>query len=373
MNGLKHNTPLSKDLSLETNKFFDNLPEQEKIKIAVVLPVYNTESYLRECLDALQKQTHDNFIVFAVDDGSVDRSGIILDEYAKRDPRFWVFHKENGGVSSARNFALEQIERDGSFHLVAFCDSDDVVAPDFLRFYAYGVATFQAQFVMIGYVSFDREGVVRKRRESHPPIQLSGDEILKFCFGLHPKSGTSPAMAYFLNNVSFCSYLIQGLRFQEDRSIGEDADFRFRALLRSKNGVVLSDEGYNYRIRKSSLSNSISLLFLFSQLELYIDWLERRDQIPIEFVGSIRRLAFKQFRQALIWAYENNELDQAWEKFSEYHEKIRSGGFIPCSASGVFLLFMCGPRAIKCYLSFRRKGKCSHQRKHKERMFAAFD
>ena len=101
-------------------------------KVAVIVPVYNVASYLRECLDSILTQTYTSFTVFAVDDGSTDESGAILDEYAVKDLRLIVIHQKNGGISAARNAALDRIERDGTFQYVAFVDSDDKVLPDFL-------------------------------------------------------------------------------------------------------------------------------------------------------------------------------------------------------------------------------------------------
>ena len=100
---------------------------QKNPKIAIITPVYNTARYLRECLDSILSQTYKNFAVFTIDDGSTDDSGQILDEYAAKDCRIITIHKKNGGVSSARNTALDAIENDGSFDYITFVDSDDVV------------------------------------------------------------------------------------------------------------------------------------------------------------------------------------------------------------------------------------------------------
>ena len=108
----------------QPNHFFD---QQRTAKVAVVLPVYNTARYLRECLDSILAQSYKNFVVFAVDDGSTDTSGQILNEYTAKDQRIVTFHKKNGGVSSARNVALDAIENEGSFDYIAFVDSDDLV------------------------------------------------------------------------------------------------------------------------------------------------------------------------------------------------------------------------------------------------------
>jgi len=90
-------------------------------KISVVVPVYNVEKYLRECVDSVLAQTFADFELILVDDGSLDDSGKICDEYAKKDSRVRVFHKANGGVSSARNLGIKESRAD----YLAFLDSDD--------------------------------------------------------------------------------------------------------------------------------------------------------------------------------------------------------------------------------------------------------
>ena len=85
--------------------------ELQKDKIAIVLPVFNSSKHLTECLESILNQTFTNFTVFAIDDGSIDDSGKILDLYALRDSRIEVIHKGNEGLAVARNFALELIEK----------------------------------------------------------------------------------------------------------------------------------------------------------------------------------------------------------------------------------------------------------------------
>ena len=102
--------------------------------ISVVVPVYNTAPVLRRCVDGILAQRYKDIEVLLVDDGSTDGSGDILDEYAAKDPRCRVFHKPNGGVSSARNMALDNLSPRSAF--IAFCDSDDYVADTWLLDYA---------------------------------------------------------------------------------------------------------------------------------------------------------------------------------------------------------------------------------------------
>ena len=90
-------------------------------KISVIVPVYKAEAYLRRCVDSILAQTFQDFEVLLIDDGSPDRSGEICDEYARKDRRVRVFHKENGGVSSARNVGLDNARGEW----ISFVDSDD--------------------------------------------------------------------------------------------------------------------------------------------------------------------------------------------------------------------------------------------------------
>ena len=98
--------------------------------ISVIVPCYNVEEYLPQCVESIQNQTYRNLEILLVDDGSPDRSGEICDEYAAKDKRIKVIHKENGGLSDARNAALDVMT--GEY--VTFVDSDDYVAEDYVEY-----------------------------------------------------------------------------------------------------------------------------------------------------------------------------------------------------------------------------------------------
>ena len=98
---------------------------KEKPLVSVIIPVYNTQDYLKACIESVQNQTYPNLEILLVDDGSTDQSGALCEEYAAQDERIRVFHKENGGLPDARNMGL--MEAHGEF--LAFVDSDDLLAP----------------------------------------------------------------------------------------------------------------------------------------------------------------------------------------------------------------------------------------------------
>ena len=97
-------------------------------QISVIVPVYNVEPYLRQCVDSILNQTFTDFELLLVDDGSTDRSGAICDEYASLDARVKVFHTTNRGVSAARNLGIDK----ASAEWITFVDSDDWVEKSYL-------------------------------------------------------------------------------------------------------------------------------------------------------------------------------------------------------------------------------------------------
>ena len=101
----------------------------EKIKISVIIPVYNVEKYLRECLESILNQTFQDFEIICVDDGSTDRSLDILQEYKRKDDRFVILQQRHAGAGAARNHGLKLAE--GKY--IQFLDSDDYFEPTLLE------------------------------------------------------------------------------------------------------------------------------------------------------------------------------------------------------------------------------------------------
>lgn len=103
--------------------------EKSRCQVSVIVPVYNVEYCLSRCIDSILSQTFTDFELLLIDDGSKDNSGNICDEYKFKDDRIRVFHKENGGVSSARNWGIANSYGEH----IAFIDSDDWVGENYLE------------------------------------------------------------------------------------------------------------------------------------------------------------------------------------------------------------------------------------------------
>ena len=106
-------------------------------QISVIVPIYNVEKYLERCIESILKQTFLDFELILIDDGSPDRCGEICEEYAAKDPRIYVIHQKNGGLSAARNAGIDYVFSDSDSEWITFIDSDDWIHPEYLeRLYA---------------------------------------------------------------------------------------------------------------------------------------------------------------------------------------------------------------------------------------------
>lgn len=135
-------------------------------KISVIVPVYNVEKYLPTCLDSIIAQSYKNLEIIVVDDGAKDSSGAICDEYAKKDVRIVALHKQNGGLSDARNYGMQFMTGD----YISFIDSDDYVHPDYISTLYNNLVENDAD---ISICNFEKTNEVRKPKTN----ELTDDEI----------------------------------------------------------------------------------------------------------------------------------------------------------------------------------------------------
>lgn len=147
-------------------------------KVSIVVPIYNVEKYINKCVDSILNQTYKNLQVILVDDGSPDNCGKIADEYAKKDFRIEVIHKENGGLSDARNFGVKEVT--GDFTL--FVDSDDWLDKNMVETMVYTINKFNADVVQAGFYYAYEDHLLYDDRyypETSKPIVLNNNELMR--------------------------------------------------------------------------------------------------------------------------------------------------------------------------------------------------
>lgn len=209
-------------------------------EISVIVPVYKVENYLKKCVNSILAQTFTDFEVWLVDDGSPDNCGLICDEYARSDSRVRVIHKPNGGLSDARNAALEKL----SGRYVFFVDSDDWIANDALETTYEAIMRTGAKVATGNAVSVNEDGRISSLYE---PVQeetvLRGKEMLSTL--LRPNAW----------NRLYDSSLFQGVRYPKGR-LYEDV-FVYHKILDQIDSMVLTGKvSYYYLVREGSIMNT---------------------------------------------------------------------------------------------------------------------
>ena len=255
------------------------------MSVSVIIPVYNTASYLPACLDSILAQTYADFELLVVDDGSKDASPAICDDYARRDARIKVFHQENAGVSAARNLALSH----ASGKWVCFVDSDDTVLPGYLE-EMVSAAAYDDCLVMSGISDPLFQGLVTE------DVSVQGEEMVSYMLRHSLFNLCGPVAKLFSrkvlteNNVSFPT----GIHY------GEDLIFLERYMNGVDSLILRKSVNYQVTLREGSLSRGY---YAFeSEYECFQTCLAEMTA----FVGRLNETP--EHQRALVWRNRTSEL-----------------------------------------------------------------
>ena len=148
-------------------------------KISIIIPIYKVEDYISKCIKSVIAQSYHNLEIILIDDGSPDRCGDICDDYAERDSRIRVIHRQNGGISAARNSGLEV----ATGEYVLFVDSDDYIHPDMVERMHDVALNKQADVVVCDYVKVNEDEEIEIPEESRQVIDITEDNRLNYMLG----------------------------------------------------------------------------------------------------------------------------------------------------------------------------------------------
>lgn len=236
--------------------------------ISVIIPVYNIKEYLHRCIDSVITQTYGNLEILLIDDGSTDGSGLICDSYAEKDSRIKVLHKENGGVSSARNLGLQNAKGD----YIGFVDGDDVIENEMFQRLLDNAKKYQCDISCCQMDTVDVNGRALTNYHTEQKI-LDVKSIVYEYF----TEGFIKEMMYSQCNKIFSRQCLSGLYFRPYR-YGEDILFIFEALMNSNK--VYYDEyiGYHYIHRENS---AMTRTFSIDRID-YINAIRQLEDICIK-------------------------------------------------------------------------------------------
>lgn len=278
-------------------------------KLSIIIPVYNVQQYLRECLDSIIAQTFTDWECLLIDDGSIDKSSDICDEYSRKDSRFIVKHQQNRGQAAARNVALTIFKGD----YVTFLDSDDkygdnITLDDLMSFMKENINVDALQFPFYEYLPNGSQNPLRSYNNDII-IESNLNTLLNFQSG---KISTLCADKLFRRDI------VENLRFPEGMYF-EDECFIIDALTRINTFAFSSKGKYLYRIRKGSTTHPETF-----NLRLTID-LFKKDFYGISVVKENKNLTklYLRYYYSSIREYMNANLLSLDPVLNEYKERLK--------------------------------------------------
>lgn len=242
-------------------------------KISVIVPIYNVEKYLERCIESIINQTYKNLEIILIDDGSPDKCGTICDKYSKMDSRIVVIHKENGGLSDARNAGIKVATGD----YISYIDSDDYIDTDMYEYMINELEFQNSDIVICGiYKEFeDGKSYIKTNRSIE---RLENKEAL-----IRLNSFASFDMAVW--NKLYKKSVIEGIEFPIGKK-SEDYFVMYQYFNKSQMISILPDPKYHYLQRENSISRGKNISHDYIEGSLKQRDFFKENYPEIEFVGN---------------------------------------------------------------------------------------
>lgn len=273
--------------------------------VSIILPVYNVEKYLSECLETIIGQTYKRIEIIVVDDGSTDSCPKICDKYAKKDKRIKVIHQENKGLSGARNCGIEQAN--GKY--ITFVDSDDFISKDYISDLLFELKKNECDISACGTINVDENGNELNIEVSSKNIQLLGEEQIKALL-MSKLSTTAWGKLYKIE-------LFKNIRYPI-RKYNEDTFTTYKVLDLSQKTIVINKPLYYYRKVQNSITNCSFNIKHMDGLEGIIERAEfvekKYPQYKVYGNSAIVYTACKIFEKMIKSNYKNKEIEKTLKK-----------------------------------------------------------
>lgn len=268
-------------------------------KVSVIVPIYNVEEYLPRCIGSIINQTYKNLEIILVDDGSPDNCPQMCDDYAERDARIKVIHKENGGVSSARNAGLEIVTGD----YIGFCDPDDWIDGDMFETLMKYATEYDADIVRCDCYLEYCDGTHRHSGDGNDGVRIIDKEQ-----ALKETLYTNTNMAIW--NKLFKAYLFERERFG-NKICCEDWEINYRLIKNfdSLLSVYISEPKYHYFMRGNSATHKWNERAMMDSFELFESIYDEEKNNDVVFEYACRGYAqhnISVIRDAVIYGQERS-------------------------------------------------------------------
>ena len=280
--------------------------------ISIIVPIYNTDCYLRQCLCSIINQSYKNFEVLLINDGSVDDSAMICKEFAEKDSRIRYFEKENGGVSSARNLGLKNVK--GNY--ITFVDSDDWVEENYLEVLYNALKENEVDISISAHNYFNMDDNLyylpsysEEQLHTLDIGKVSRDEFLE----LFPELSSLNHDFNCAVSKLFKADVVKNLLFDESVNYGEDLDFFFNLYLNVSSIYYVNQPTYIYRQHQSSASNNCLESHAISEIRIYEKILKKITELHIPNNRYIEK--FKMILYFRLSQFPDSQVLKSYESF----------------------------------------------------------
>lgn len=318
--------------------------------VSIILPVYNRERYIEECIDSVFAQSYQNFEIVIVDDGSSDHTYSVCERLAQSDQRIKLFASDHGGVSAARNKALS--EATGEY--VFFLDSDDVIHPFLLETLVAGMCEHQA--------AIGATNVVRAREEHWDKVRyrlenakkagevefLSETEIIAAALG-----GSSPLRC--IGGVMMRRDFVANTKFRTDLYIGEDFYFIYENIIKGSAGVFLKQKWYYVRNHANNSSWDYSVHGFWTRFHYHmLVWKSEETFGRTKFADMQKRSAFDAF---LLCVDRNKPYSEDAKKMRDVLKEYKNDilPILSFKSKLLYLLYLYLPASIAFFRKMKKR------------------
>ncbi len=310
----------------------------KNIAISVIMPVYNSDRYIRSAIESVLTQDFDSFELILVDDGSTDASGTICDEYAVKDDRVKVIHQKNAGTSVARNAGLA--EAIGEY--IAFCDHDDEYLPHFLRDVYQLALHYDADLVASSSANVVMHGVYKKTSYCRmPQCVIEAEHICEnYCF-LRDQSYKEGNPFDYVWNKLYKKTSISSLTFYSGFKNGlEDSLFNIQFLFNVKNCVVCVPQIYYKHFYRETSSSILYDKIIDEEKRLAYSFYLEQEYLLLKKIQGDKQKSLKKAEIVLVKALILIKDRVALKKIKLFQkEKIFNDVFYPISLKTRIVLF----------------------------------
>lgn len=316
---------------------------------SIVVPVYNVEKYLRQCVDSIVRQNFSDFELILVDDGSKDSSPAICDEYAAKDNRIKVVHKNNGGQAQARNIGTDKAK--GNY--IIYIDSDDYIAEDSFLGDIYKKAEKNADIICYKFCKYYEDTSEMKSCRFRMPVFYETDSmaqrieklVVQDAFYCSPWTKAIKRTVLTNNQVRFQNGLLS-----------EDQEWYYNVLINAESIEGINKSYIVYRQRTNSTSTSWKMQNLTDTIKIIEKWKEKieKGDWPPDYKNSLMNSVSKLYCNLLIGytRYSNSEKSKYYKDLKrlasllQYHKNPRVKIFYRIYRIGGFRLLMTGLKVI---------------------------